>query len=81
MLSGSPAILVDTNVLVYAHDPRNRAKQDKAVAVLDLLFTQGRVALSVQCLNEFLNVVRTLPEPMPLTEACVDWPASHWSWA
>ena len=66
MTAGNNTILVDTNVLVYAHDPRDRGKQDRALAVLDRLITQGRVVLSVQCLWEFFNAAtRRLPEPLP----------------
>ena len=55
MTAGNSTILIDTNVLVYAHDPRDRRKQERALAVLDRLMNQGRVALSVQCLSEFFN--------------------------
>ena len=66
MTAGNSAILIDTNVLVYAHDPRDRRKQEQALAVLDRLINQGRVALSVQCLSEFFNATtRRLPEPLP----------------
>ena len=66
MTAGNSTILIDTNVLVYAHDPRDRRKQERALAVLDRLINQGRVALSVQCLSEFFNTTtRRLPEPLP----------------
>lgn len=65
MIAGNSTILIDTNVLVYAHDPRDRRKQERALAVLDTLMTQERVALSVQCLSEFFNATtRRLPEPL-----------------
>ena len=47
MTAGNSTILIDTNVLVYAHDPRDRRKQERALAVLDRLMNQGHVALSV----------------------------------
>ena len=46
-------VLVDTNVLVYAHDPGEPRKQHRAIAVLDGLHAAARGALSVQSLGEF----------------------------
>lgn len=46
-------VLVDTNVLVYAHDPREPAKQARALRVLEGLHDAGRGSLSVQSLAEF----------------------------
>ncbi len=63
-------MLVGTNVLVYAHDPRDRPKQARALLVLDRLIDGQRVVLSAQCLSEFFVVVtRRLPEPLAPTEA------------
>lgn len=53
MKSGLNAFLVDTNILVYAYDPRDRVRQEKAIFVLDQLFDAERAVLSVQCLTEF----------------------------
>lgn len=53
MKNGLNAVLVDTNILVYVYDPRDRAKQDRAILVLDQLFDAERAVLSVQCLTEF----------------------------
>lgn len=65
MRNGSNAFLVDTNVLVYAHDPRDRKKQEQAFRVLDSLISSERAVLSVQCLTEFFSAVtRRLPEPL-----------------
>ncbi len=65
MRNGSSAFLIDTNVLVYAHDPRDRKKQEQAFRVLDTLIGSGRAVLSVQCLTEFFSVTtRRLPEPL-----------------
>jgi predicted nucleic acid-binding protein len=64
------AFLVDTNVLVYAHDPRDRRKQERALEVLDRLIPHGLAVLSVQCLTEFFRAVRwKLPEPLDPQEA------------
>jgi predicted nucleic acid-binding protein len=66
----SDAWLVDTNVLVYAHDPRDRRKQERALLVLDRLVATERAVLSVQCLGEFFVVTtRRLPDPLSLAEA------------
>jgi predicted nucleic acid-binding protein len=46
-------VLVDTNVLVYAHDAREPAKQARAISVLEGLHASGRGSLSVQSLAEF----------------------------
>lgn len=62
--------LVDTNVLVYAYDPRDRPKQERAQAVLERLVPQGLAVISVQCLTEFFNAVRwRLPEPLSPEDA------------
>jgi predicted nucleic acid-binding protein len=64
------AFLVDSNVLVYAHDPRDRAKQLRALEVLDHLITRDMAVLSVQCLTEFFRAARwKLPEPLAPEEA------------
>jgi predicted nucleic acid-binding protein len=66
----SDAFLLDTNVLVYAYDPRDRTKQERALLVLDRLIQRERAALSGQCLSEFFSVVtQRLPEPLTRTEA------------
>ncbi len=70
MTNVSNAILVDTNILVYPHDPRDHDKQRQALLVLDSLIEYDRAVVSVQCLSEFYNVVtRRLPEPMTRAEA------------
>jgi len=58
--------LIDTNVLVYAHDRSEPAKQIQALAVLDKLRAAESGALSVQSLSEFLNAV-TRHIKMPLS--------------
>jgi predicted nucleic acid-binding protein len=64
------AFLVDTNVLVYAHDPRDRRKQERALEVFDRLIPDGHAVLSVQCLTEFFQAVRRkIPEPLSPQEA------------
>lgn len=70
MTSVSGAFLIDTNVLVYSHDPRNREKQQQAFLVLDYLIHSEKAVLSVQSLSEFFVIAtRRLPEPMTVSEA------------
>jgi predicted nucleic acid-binding protein len=69
-MSASDASLIDTNVLVYAHDPRDQVKQAQALLVIDTLIATQRAVLSVLCLSEFFAVVtRRLPDPLTATEA------------
>jgi predicted nucleic acid-binding protein len=48
---------VDTNVLVYAHDPRDPAKQNQAVALIASL-TDGVMLWQVAC--EYIAAIRKL---------------------
>ncbi|MBI3977765.1 MAG: PIN domain-containing protein [Chloroflexi bacterium] len=69
-MNASNAILVDTNILVYTHDRRDVAKQERAQLVLGQLIQNERAVVSVQCLTEFFNAVtRRLPEPMTPADA------------
>jgi predicted nucleic acid-binding protein len=65
----SSGFLVDTNILIYPHDPRDTAKADRAAQVLKSLYETGRGVVSVQCLSEFLAVSQRLPEPLSAREA------------
>ncbi len=57
------AALVDTNVLVYKHDPRYPAKQRRAIELLRSGLRDDNVRLAHQVLLEFVAVVsRRLPE-------------------
>lgn len=75
-------VLVDTNVLVYAHDPADRGKQERAIDLLDTLRTAGVGALSVQSLAEFFwtctrgrRPLLTVPEAHAQTERLMlGWP-------
>lgn len=64
------AYLIDTNVLVYAYDPTDDAKRQRAVEVLTHLASTGTGALSAQVLGEFYVVVtRRIPSPLTPQEA------------
>lgn len=64
-----PAYLLDTNLLLYAHDPRDPAKQARALALLERLGDGLTAALSAQNLAEFAKVaLRRLEPPLPPAE-------------
>lgn len=46
-------ILIDTNILVYVFDRRDRARQDAAKTVVGTLVKTGIGRISTQCLSEF----------------------------
>jgi len=57
-------ILIDTNVLVYAYDPSDVAKQQRAQQVIAFV-SDGVGALSVQVLGEFYwTVTRKIQPPL-----------------
>ncbi len=63
-------LLVDTNVLVYAYDSADAARQERAFAILDELATSGRGVLSVQVLAEFfVAVTRKIAVPLDVASA------------
>lgn len=57
-------VLVDTNVLVYAHDPAEGAKHARAIATLEAVSASGAGRLSVQCLSEFFWTVTRGRRPL-----------------
>lgn len=64
------AILIDTNVLVYAHERREPVKQAQAIRMLERLHLTGSGRLSVQCLAEFFRAATRGPSPiLPLVDA------------
>jgi predicted nucleic acid-binding protein len=70
MRNGSSAFLVDTNVLVYAYDPTEGAKRERAITVLECLWARQMGALSAQILGEFfVTVTRKIPSPLSEAEA------------
>jgi predicted nucleic acid-binding protein len=70
MPTGSGAVLVDTNVLVYAYDVTDKIKQERATEVLARLAAEGVGVLSTQILGEFfVNATRKLSPALTLAEA------------
>jgi predicted nucleic acid-binding protein len=67
-MAAGPRTFVDTNILVYAHDASESAKQPIARAVLEQLWADGTGTLSMQVLQEFY-VVATGKLKVPLTPA------------
>ena len=64
------AILVDTNILVYAYDRSEPKKQCRALQVLDGLARAGIGCLSAQVLSEFfVNVTRKIAAPLSVAQA------------
>jgi predicted nucleic acid-binding protein len=64
---------VDTNILVYARDSSNPAKQARATSVLELLWRNGTGRLSTQVLQEYyVTVTRKLRPGLPPDEARED---------
>ena len=64
------AILIDTNVLVYAYDRSEPEKQRRALQVLDGLARAGSGCLSAQVLSEFfVNVTRKIATPLSVAQA------------
>ena len=59
-----PNILIDTNLLVYACDPRDTARQDQAIQVLKYLDLSRTGRLCVQVLAEFTHVVIRSTNPI-----------------
>jgi predicted nucleic acid-binding protein len=66
----NPAVLVDTNVLVYFFHKNTPKKQERAELVLNRLREAGLVRLSTPNLAEFVNAaMRKLDPPMAAAQA------------
>jgi predicted nucleic acid-binding protein len=48
-------VLIDTNILIYAHQPSETVKYESALRTIDTLVTSGLGRLSAQILAEFLS--------------------------
>ena len=58
----SPRYLLDTNVLVYAVDPRDPAKRGRARAAIRQAVASRNAALPSQVLPEYANVLGPSPD-------------------
>lgn len=64
------AMLIDTNVLVYAYDRSEPEKQRRALEVLDELVRTGGGCLSAQTLSEFfVTVTGKIATPLTVEQA------------
>jgi predicted nucleic acid-binding protein len=59
---------LDTNVLVYAYDPADPAKQQRALELMSSLGHE-EIVISAQVLSEFFVAVQRLDDPLPPPEA------------
>jgi predicted nucleic acid-binding protein len=67
---GAPLTFVDTNILAYAHDRSETAKQPLARALLEELWRDRAGVLSTQVLQElYVVATRKLDPPMPRAAA------------
>lgn len=63
-------ILLDTNILVYAHDFSEPEKQNTALKTLDRVINSGIGVITTQVLAEFFTVVtKRIPSPLDTDEA------------
>lgn len=62
------AILIDTNVLVYAHDRGESVKQQQAIRILEAIQLTGNGRLSVQVLAEFFRATTKGKQPILTSE-------------
>lgn len=75
-------VLVDTNILVYAHDSSAVKKNRQSIEILDELRTSGAGVISTQVLMEFVRAVTgKIEHPMSMKSAVsqarlfiVSWP-------
>jgi len=65
----SDKYLVETNILLYAHDRSAGVKHERARKLIEQLWTTGEGVLSTQVLQELcVNLRRKVIRPMPLEE-------------
>lgn len=69
-MNGDARTFVDTNVLLYAHDPSSAPKHEVARGHLTRLWQTGQGVLSVQVLQEFyVNATRKVAIPLSAVDA------------
>jgi predicted nucleic acid-binding protein len=73
-------VFVDTNVLVYARDPRNPQKQSVAREWIRLLWDENRGRMSAQVLSEFYDVVTRKLRPKVSHDDAWEEVQSYLSW-
>jgi predicted nucleic acid-binding protein len=66
----SGKVFVDTNILIYAHDVSDPAKQRRAVQLIDQLWDEKRGVLSTQVLQEMaVNARKSIRNPITFVQA------------
>ncbi len=72
---------VDTNILIYAYDPTNPIKHDRARSLLERLWTNRAGRISIQVMQEFFNIsTKKIPSPLSPEQSLVilrqlaNWP-------
>jgi predicted nucleic acid-binding protein len=65
-------VFVDTNILVYARDPRDVMKRARASEWVRLLWSEERGRTSVQVLNEYYDVITRKHRPAVAREDAWD---------
>lgn len=69
MSDAEDPFFLDTNVLIYAVDEADLAKQQIAVALVREAILSGRGIISIQVVQEFLNVARRkFKQPMTIEQ-------------
>jgi predicted nucleic acid-binding protein len=69
MTPANPKYFVDTNILIYAHDLEAGLKHERALKLIEHLWTTGQGALSTQVLQELcVNLRRRVARPLPSDE-------------
>jgi predicted nucleic acid-binding protein len=59
-----PPALIDTNILIYACDPRDPQRQERAIQLLERLDLRSEGRLSVQVLAEFISASTRSQRPL-----------------
>jgi predicted nucleic acid-binding protein len=62
---------VDTNILIYAHDPRAGRKNVRARDLIERLWHTGEGVISTQVLQELcMNLRKKVGSPLPFNDIC-----------
>jgi predicted nucleic acid-binding protein len=70
-------VFLDTNVLVYAHDPTEPTRRERAERLLDVLVRAGIGTVSVQVLAEFFDVATKKLRPRMPRELASSFALGH----
>ncbi|MGH9512069.1 MAG: PIN domain-containing protein [Terriglobales bacterium] len=65
----SEKYFIDTNILIYAHDPNSGIKHSRARQLVQQMWNSGQGVLSTQVLQELcVNLRRKVASPLPADE-------------